>query len=802
MDKKKIFAVAIFFLMGFFVFTFANPAEDTKKATKGKSTKDETTNVEERIENTNDDNALANLPVVAQVIPANDALPVVPANVQVEDTDTTKPVIELIGGDVILRLGETYNELGATATDDVDGNLTNSIVISGEVGEAKGTYTITYNVTDSSNNKANEVTRTVYVVDPTELEEALENANEILNNNNENEEVANLIEKLEEAITNGNNVLEDETSKQEDIDNAADEINKILDEINNLEFNVKFVDWNDSTIKELKVKYGESATAPEDPTRFGFDFIKWNGTYTNVTNNQTVKAEYSLNTYSIEYEDSLNAVNNNVTKYNVTKIELINDLYKLGYTFGGFTYKGKTVKSTEGYAENLKLLANWTIDNYTIKLDPANGTTLEDIKYTILDTVVLPEPSKKGYKFLGWFEGENKVESVVTGNYELVAKYELIDYTITYNDELEAENNNDTSYNVENNVTISDLVKLGYTFNGWFKGNTKVSSTEGYAENLELTADWTLETYKIDYVYEGTLEKENIKEYNVNTVFTLNNPKKDNYNFIGWFNGDVKVEKIENMTGNLTLTAVYQAKQTGIRADYKTNTFLQFNKSPNVNVNVKDYINVFPVYADGTEGEALAQSEYEISGFSTANATQKATLTVKQNNTNYTDTLDYSVVSSNAFQTKFEVKAPGKNYRETKSSLCGSNCDSKEKTKSVGVKENVLEIIEHYDQYIKVNSVVVNGNLALTIKKDGWGDNDAVRWSDQWWGDIYNPVYIASNGNLDKKSIKPLDYNSIQTVTINYTRTFEGFWYDTYKTYVVIFAKVGNDFVAIDEYQV
>ena len=526
MDKKKIFVVAIFFLMGFFVFTFANPAEDTKKATKGKSTKDETTNVEERIENTNDDNALANLPVVAQVIPANDALPVVPAvpaNVQVEDTDTTKPVIELIGGDVILRLGETYNELGATATDDVDGNLTNSIVISGEVGEAKGTYTITYNVTDSSNNKANEVTRTVYVVDPTELEEALENANEILNNNNENEEVANLIEKLEEAITNGNNVLEDETSKQEDIDNAADEINNILDQINNLEFKVTFVDWNNSTIKEQFVKYNESATVPATPERFGYDFVKWNGTYTNVTDNQVVKAEYSLNTYTIEYQDELNVENNNPTSYNVTKIELINDLYKLGYTFGGFTYKGKTVKSTEGYAEKLTLFANWTLDNYKITLDPANGTTLEDINYTIKDTVVLPEPSKKGYKFLGWFEGENKVERIVTGNYDLVAKYELIDYTITYNDSLNAENNNETSYNVENNVTISNLSKLGYTFNGWFKdSDTKVTSTEVYAENLVLTADWTLETYKITYVYDGTLSDNNITEYDVNTVFTLN----------------------------------------------------------------------------------------------------------------------------------------------------------------------------------------------------------------------------------------------------------------------------------------
>ena len=31
MDKKKIFAIALFFIMGFFMFTNANPANETKK---------------------------------------------------------------------------------------------------------------------------------------------------------------------------------------------------------------------------------------------------------------------------------------------------------------------------------------------------------------------------------------------------------------------------------------------------------------------------------------------------------------------------------------------------------------------------------------------------------------------------------------------------------------------------------------------------------------------------------------------------------------------------------------------------
>lgn len=37
---------------------------------------------------------------------------------------------------------------------------------------------------------------------------------------------------------------------------------------------------------------------------------------------------------------------------------------------------------------------------------------------------------------------------------------------------------------------------------------------------------------------------------------TLNNPTRDGYVFLGWYNGDTKVEKIvKGSTGNLTLVA-------------------------------------------------------------------------------------------------------------------------------------------------------------------------------------------------------------------------------------------------------
>ncbi|WP_296385131.1 immunoglobulin-like domain-containing protein [Winogradskyella sp.] len=82
--------------------------------------------------------------------------------------DTTAPIINLIGASTInLITGDTYTDQGATATDNVDGNLTGSIVIVNSVDTNNaGNYSVTYNVSDAAGNVATEVVRTVNVSDP------------------------------------------------------------------------------------------------------------------------------------------------------------------------------------------------------------------------------------------------------------------------------------------------------------------------------------------------------------------------------------------------------------------------------------------------------------------------------------------------------------------------------------------------------------------------------------------------------------------------------------------------------------
>ena len=83
--------------------------------------------------------------------------------------DDTKPVITRLGNAIVnLVIGDPYTDAGATANDNHDGDITGNIVMVNPVNtNAVGQYTVTYNVSDAAGNVADEVTRTVNVVENT-----------------------------------------------------------------------------------------------------------------------------------------------------------------------------------------------------------------------------------------------------------------------------------------------------------------------------------------------------------------------------------------------------------------------------------------------------------------------------------------------------------------------------------------------------------------------------------------------------------------------------------------------------------
>jgi hypothetical protein len=79
--------------------------------------------------------------------------------------DTISPVITILGSNPInLNVGDVYSDLGATATDNIDGDLTSKIITVNPVDTSiAGTYIVKYSVSDKAGNAAVEKTRTVKV---------------------------------------------------------------------------------------------------------------------------------------------------------------------------------------------------------------------------------------------------------------------------------------------------------------------------------------------------------------------------------------------------------------------------------------------------------------------------------------------------------------------------------------------------------------------------------------------------------------------------------------------------------------
>jgi len=64
----------------------------------------------------------------------------------------------------VIESGQTYIDSGATAADNIDGDISGSIAVANTVNtRSVGTYTVTYNVSDFAGNAAATVTRTVRV---------------------------------------------------------------------------------------------------------------------------------------------------------------------------------------------------------------------------------------------------------------------------------------------------------------------------------------------------------------------------------------------------------------------------------------------------------------------------------------------------------------------------------------------------------------------------------------------------------------------------------------------------------------
>lgn len=293
-------------------------------------------------------------------------------------------------------------------------------------------------------------------------------------------------------------------------------------------------------------------------------------------------------TFAINYVlDGGTNSENNPNEYVPEKLPLLlENPTKSGYKFVGWydneNFTGESITEISvGTMGDVTLYAKWNALDYRISYELNGGTNAENPDgYDVSDLPVsLHAPSRTGYIFKGWYMGENRVLAIpvgTTGNVVVSAKWEPITYTIDFNTNGGLPTLSSIDYTIESDsFTLQEITKVGYTFDGWYNGETKVTEiTTGTYGNMTLVAKWTADLYTISYdLADGVNSPENPTSYTIESgLITLKDPTREGYTFAGWYNGEQLVTTIDSNTlENISLTAKWTVNSYKLTFDVDGN---------------------------------------------------------------------------------------------------------------------------------------------------------------------------------------------------------------------------------------
>ncbi len=329
------------------------------------------------------------------------------------------------------------------------------------------------------------------------------------------------------------------------------------------------------------------------PDRLGYDFTGWYlgdivitnislDTFADAVDGKiTLIATWEIINYDIIYvlDGGTNHEDNKTTYTVETDTITLQDPTRIGYTFAGWysdsSFNNAVENIQKGSTGNKTLYANWTANKYTVTFNNNDQTSTQEFEYGISEALNSNGITRNGYRFMGWATEEDgsvvyadkanviNLTSDPNGNINLYAVWEIINYTITYN--LNGGINskdNPTTYNVDDGtITLSQATRTGYTFTGWYLGDTKIESININTfenGNITLTANWEIVNYTITYELNGgSYDGSNVISYNVDSIVTFGIPTKAGYVFAGWTYGvnNTPISSTSGITGNITITA-------------------------------------------------------------------------------------------------------------------------------------------------------------------------------------------------------------------------------------------------------
>ena len=299
---------------------------------------------------------------------------------------------------------------------------------------------------------------------------------------------------------------------------------------------VTFVDYDGTVLSAQSVAHGSAAIEPTAPDREGYAFIGWDKDFSNVTEDMTITAQYSANSYSITYTI-------NGEEYTAQTYEFGAAVSAPEYTVPeGHTFSGWDIPETMP-AENLVLDAALTVNSYTITYT-INGEEYTAQTYEFGAAVSAPEYTvPEGHTFSGW----DIPETMPAENLVLDAALTVNEYTVTYNINGEIYAIQVYAYGEEVFAPAYEAPEH-FTFSGWDTPATMP------AENIVLDATLVEDgKYTVSFMVDGETYF-TFTGYEGDAITVPENPEKLGHTFDAW---DGMPEDGVLPAANITVTAVW-----------------------------------------------------------------------------------------------------------------------------------------------------------------------------------------------------------------------------------------------------
>lgn len=406
--------------------------------------------------------------------------------------------------------------------------------------------------------------------------------------------------------------------------------------------------WSDNAVtKVVSTKFDSAITVPDNPTRIGYTFDKWDPTVGNMNEEGKIfTAQWNPISYTIKYINGNSIINTQTERYGIEfNLKTIAELTltpPTGKHFVGWNSISADA-NTIMYADGQQITTGLTTENgatvmlypvwadndtYRVIYNPNGGVGVvsDTASYvTGADVTVnfTSVPTRTGYKFAGWATTSNATEATYTStsggttsfkmgtnDVTLYAVWNPIQYIVEYNNNDVTNTSNTFTYDVTGALSNgTGFSREGYILKGWSLsagskaiayalGETVLNLTNVDGTTITLYAVWQPDKYTIKYVT-GTTASINNQECAYDAYVTINNESlsKANYIFKGWAlreGSDIVAyapgQTVMNITDEdhreITLYAVWQGIDVEVTFDGNGGT-------PSTNTGIYTYGKIF-----------------------------------------------------------------------------------------------------------------------------------------------------------------------------------------------------------------